>query len=85
MFVVVRLLKEAADDVRYRKRFQLLFGALLSVVGQSMRSELSRQDEFVRILSAVADKVKAAKDKEVSVVTLLVNVICWSVYLLVVR
>ena len=66
--VVLRLLKEAADDVRYRKRFQLLFGALLSVVGQSMRNELSKQDEFVRILSAVADKVKAAKDKEVSVV-----------------
>jgi len=66
--VVFRLLKEAADDVRYRKRFQLLFGALLSVVGQSMRNELSKQDEFVRVLSAVADKVKAAKDKEVSVV-----------------
>ena len=65
---VLRLLKEAADDVRYRKRFQLLFGALLSVVGQSMRNELSKQDEFVRVLSAVADKVKAAKDKEVSVV-----------------
>jgi len=62
-----RLLKEAADDVRYRKRFQLLFGALLSVVGQSMRNELSKQDEFVRILSAIADKVKAAKDKEVSI------------------
>jgi len=65
--VVERLLKEAADDVRYRKRFQLLFGALLSVVGQSMRNELSKQDEFVRILSSVADKVKAAKDREVSV------------------
>jgi len=60
-----RLLKEAADDVRYRKRFQLLFGALLSVVGKSMRNELSKQDEFVHILSSVADKVKAAKDKEV--------------------
>lgn len=64
---VSRLLKEAADDVRYRKRFQLLFGALLSVVGQSMRCELSKQDEFVRVLSAIADKVKAAKDKEVAV------------------
>jgi len=59
------LLKEAADDVRYRKRFQLLFGALLSVVGKAMRNELSKQDDFVRILSSVADKVKAAKDKEV--------------------
>jgi len=66
LVLVARLLKEAADDVRYRKRFQLLFGALLSVVGKSMRSELSKQDEFVHVLSAVADKVKAAKDKEVS-------------------
>ena len=62
---VDRLLKEAADDVRYRKRFQLLFGALLSVVGKSMRNELSKQDKFVHILSSVADKVKASKDREV--------------------
>jgi len=65
-WVCFRLLKEAADDVRYRKRFQLLFGALLSVVGKAMRNELSKQDEFVHILSSVADKVKAAKDREVS-------------------
>ena len=48
----------------------MLFGALLSVVGKAMRSELSKQDEFVRILSSVADKVKAAKDKEVSFLSL---------------
>jgi len=69
------LLKEAADDVRYRKRFQLLFGALLSVVGKSMRGELSKQDEFVHILSSIADKVKAAKDKEVCVHTLLIHIV----------
>lgn len=58
------LLKEAADDVHFCKRFQLLFGGLLSVVGEAMRSELSKQEEFIRMLSAIADKVKAGKDKE---------------------
>jgi len=46
----------------------LLFGALLSVVGSAMRAELSKQDVFVQMLSAIADKVKAAKDKEVCIV-----------------
>jgi hypothetical protein len=62
---VFRLLKEAADDVHYRKRFQLLFGGLLSIVGEGMRKELMKQEEFIRMLSAIADKVKAGRDKEV--------------------
>jgi hypothetical protein len=61
-----RLLKEAADDYRYRKRYQLLFGALLSVVGESMRTEFVKEEDFIKMTSAIADKVKAAKDKEVS-------------------
>lgn len=66
-----RLLKEAAGDVHFRKRYQLIFGGLLSVVGKSMRSEISKQEEFIRMLSAIADKVKAGKDKEVSLLTLM--------------
>ncbi|ELT97555.1 hypothetical protein CAPTEDRAFT_183515 [Capitella teleta] len=58
------LLKEAADDYRYRKRYQLLFGALLSVVGESMRTEFVKEEDFIKMTSAIADKVKAAKEKE---------------------
>ena len=60
-----RLLKEAADDIHYRKRYQLMFGALLSVVGKGMRDEFTKQEEFVKMLSAIGDKVKAAKDRDV--------------------
>ena len=63
---VFRQLKEAAEDVRYRKRYQLVFGALLSVVGAAMRREFSKQEDLVKMLAAIAEKVKAAKDKEVS-------------------
>lgn len=64
-FFSARFLKEAAEDVRYRKRYQLLFGALLSVVGQAVRNEFSKQEDLVKMLAAIAEKVKAAKDKEV--------------------
>ena len=60
-----RQLKEAAEDVRYRKRYQLVFGALLSVVGAAMRREFSKQEDLVKMLAAIAEKVKAAKEKEV--------------------
>jgi len=67
MFCILflRLLKEAADDDHYRKRFHLMFGGLLSIVGEKMRSELSKQEDFVRVLSSIADKVKTGRDKEV--------------------
>lgn len=58
------LLKEAADDPYHRKRYQLMFGALMSVVGEGMRNEFGKQEEFVNMLSAIADKVKAAKDRD---------------------
>jgi len=58
------VIKEAADDAHFKKRYQLLFGALLSVVGVGMRQELSREEDFVRMLSAVAEKVKVAKDRD---------------------
>ena len=59
------MLKEAADDVFYRKRFQLVFGAILSVVGQSGREEFAKEEKLVKMLAAIAQKVKAGKDKEV--------------------
>ncbi len=61
-----RLLKEVAEDMRYRKRYQLLFGALLSVVGAALRHEFSKQEDLTRMLAAIAEKVKAARDKDVS-------------------
>ena len=42
-----------------------MFGALLSVVGEKMRKELSREEDAVKMFSAIAEKVKASKDKEV--------------------
>lgn len=62
-----RLFKEAADDAKYRKRYQLMFGALLSIVGNSMRLEMTKQEDLVKKFSAIADKVKAARDKDVSI------------------
>ena len=62
-----RLLKEVAENMRYRKRYQLLFGALLSVVGSSLRHEFSKQEDLTRMLAAIAEKVKAARDKDVSI------------------
>ena len=63
--VTSRQLKEAADDVCHRKRYQLMFGALLSVVGEGMRKEFTKQEDLTKMLTAIAEKVKAAKDKEV--------------------
>jgi hypothetical protein len=42
-----------------------MFGGLLSVVGEKMRKELAKQEGLIQMLSAVADKVKAGRDKEV--------------------
>jgi hypothetical protein len=74
--VASRLLKEAADDEHYRKRFHLLFGGLLSVVGEKMREELAKQEEFVQMLSAIADKVKGGRDKEVCLLLQLFTECC---------
>ncbi len=57
--------------MRYRKRYQLLFGALLSVVGASLRHEFSKQEDLTRMLAAIAEKVKAARDKDVSTIIFL--------------
>lgn len=51
--------------MQYKKRYQLMFGALLSVAGGGMREEFQKQEDLVKMLAAIADKVKASKDKEV--------------------
>ena len=66
MLIVCRLLKEAADDLYYRKRYQLTFGAVMSVVGEAGRREYGKEEDLVKMLSSIAQKIKAAKDKEVS-------------------
>ena len=43
-----------------------MFGALLSVVGEAGRREFGKEEDLVKMLAAIAEKVKAAKDKEVS-------------------
>ena len=43
-----------------------MFGAILSVVGQSGRDEFAKEEKLVKMLAAIAQKVKAAKEKEVS-------------------
>ena len=42
-----------------------MFGALLSVVGANVRKDYTRQEDLGKMLAAIADKVKASKDKEV--------------------
>ena len=42
-----------------------MLGALLSVVGHAVRKEFSKQEDLSKMLSSIAEKVKAAKDKEV--------------------
>ena len=42
-----------------------MFGALLSVVGNNVRSDYTRQEDLAKMLAAIAEKVKASKDKEV--------------------
>lgn len=51
----------------FRKRYQLVFGALLSVVGENGRKEFGKEEDLMKLLAAIAEKVKAAKDKEVSI------------------
>ncbi|XP_013408190.1 phosphatidylinositol 4-phosphate 3-kinase C2 domain-containing subunit alpha-like [Lingula anatina] len=58
------LLKEAASDLFYRSRYQLVFGALMSVAGEALCTEFQKQEELARKLGEIADKVKIAKDKD---------------------
>ncbi|XP_064599757.1 phosphatidylinositol 4-phosphate 3-kinase C2 domain-containing subunit alpha-like [Liolophura sinensis] len=58
------LLKEAAQDSIYRQRYQLMFGAVMSVSGQALRKEFRKQEELMKLLGTTAEKVKMGRDKE---------------------
>ena len=71
LFSVFRLLKEAGENIKFHKRYQLMFGALMSVVGDAMRKQFQHQEALVRALSSIAEKVKTVKDSYKEVSTLL--------------
>jgi len=60
-------LKGATQDRLYKRRYELMFVALVSVAGESLYQEFMKQEEIVKILTTMAEKVQQAKggDKEV--------------------
>lgn len=58
---LLRSLKEAASHPAHRERYKILFGGLVSVMGKSLRSEMEREETFVKMCNSIADMVKNAK------------------------
>ena len=60
-------MKGATQDRLYKRRYELMFVALVSVAGESLYQEFMKQEEIVKILTTMAEKVQQAKggDKEV--------------------
>ncbi|XP_067655094.1 phosphatidylinositol 4-phosphate 3-kinase C2 domain-containing subunit alpha-like [Haliotis asinina] len=59
------LLKGAAAlDPMFKRRYELMFVALASVAGDALYREFKKQEDLVRTLSATAEKVQTAKDKD---------------------
>uniref|UniRef100_T1J9I0 Uncharacterized protein n=1 Tax=Strigamia maritima TaxID=126957 RepID=T1J9I0_STRMM len=56
------LLKQNLDDPLSGPRIQLLLNALLSIAGRAMRSRFEGQEDLMKDLSLVADKIKGIKD-----------------------
>lgn len=66
-FLSTRLLKGVAgQDATFKRRYELMFVALASVAGDTLYQEFHKQEDLVKILTSVAEKVKNAKDKDVS-------------------
>ena len=62
-----RLLKGVAgQDASYKRRYELMFVALASVAGDTLYQEFRKQEDLVKVMTNVAEKVKAGKDKDVS-------------------
>lgn len=62
-----RLLKgTAAQDTAYKRRYELMFVALINVSGDPLYQEFRKQEVLVKILTTMGEKVQAAKDREVS-------------------
>ena len=60
-----RLLKGATQDSLYKRRYELMFVALVSVAGESLYQEFMKQEEIVKVLTTTAEQVQQAKDKDV--------------------
>ncbi|XP_059175540.1 phosphatidylinositol 4-phosphate 3-kinase C2 domain-containing subunit beta-like [Physella acuta] len=59
------LLKGAASqDATFKRRYELMFVALASVTGDALYQEFKKQEELVKVVTSVAEKVKTAKDKD---------------------
>ncbi|XP_052799554.1 phosphatidylinositol 4-phosphate 3-kinase C2 domain-containing subunit beta-like isoform X2 [Mya arenaria] len=60
------LLKGATQDRLYKRRYELMFVALISVAGEALYQEFMKQEEIVKVLTTTAEKVQQAKgsDKE---------------------
>lgn len=54
----------AAQDTAYKRRYELMFVALINVSGDPLYQEFRKQEVLVKILTTMGEKVQAAKDKE---------------------
>ncbi|XP_041074619.1 phosphatidylinositol 4-phosphate 3-kinase C2 domain-containing subunit alpha-like [Polyodon spathula] len=54
------LLKDAVQDLNYRRRYSIVLGALLSLCGKGQREELAKQTRLVQLLAIVAKRVRQA-------------------------
>ncbi|VDH91459.1 phosphatidylinositol-4-phosphate 3-kinase, partial [Mytilus galloprovincialis] len=58
------LLKGAAQDQGYKRRYELMFVALVSVAGDALYQEFKKQEEMVKCLTQTSERVQVAKDKD---------------------
>ena len=68
LLFIYRLLKGATQDSLYKRRYELMFVALVSVAGEALYQEFMKQEEIVKVMTTTAEKVQQAKDKDVSFV-----------------
>lgn len=62
--ILCRLLKGATQDSHYKRRYELMFVALVSVAGEALYQEFMKQEEIVKALQTTAEKVQQAKGSE---------------------
>ncbi|XP_053384190.1 phosphatidylinositol 4-phosphate 3-kinase C2 domain-containing subunit alpha-like isoform X3 [Mercenaria mercenaria] len=58
------LLKGATQDSQYKRRYELMFVALVSVAGEALYQEFMKQEEIVKVLQTTAERVQQAKGSE---------------------
>lgn len=58
------LLKGAAQDESCQHWYKLMFVALANVAGEALYEEFRKQEDLVKTLSSMAEKLKTAKDKD---------------------